>query len=236
MGSKKAEETHAAESHSEKQPTVIEASTEKAKDGKSWANLVARNTFAARGMGLSFVAPVIQNREKIIELQQDEIEKEIEKWKMAVILYVVGDTPSIGAIERFIASQWNFVSRPKVYYHNDGFFVVKFRNVEERNEVLYSGSCTINNKPIITKAWTTDFDFNEEVLKTLPLWVKLPNLPLNCWGMDSLSRIGSGLGIPVYADECTTKVERISYARILVEIDITKPLPTRILVKDLSGR
>ncbi|XP_019246473.1 PREDICTED: uncharacterized protein LOC109226128 [Nicotiana attenuata] len=149
-------------------------------------------------------------------------------------MYVVGDTPSIGAIERFIASQWNFVSKPKVYYHNDGFFVVRFKNEEERNEVLYSGPCTIQNRPVITKAWTTDFDFNEEVLKTLPLWVKLPNLPLNCWGMDSLSRIGSGLGIPMYADECTTKVERISYARILVEMDITKPLPTKIIVKDPS--
>lgn len=148
--------------------------------GKSWANLVAGNTFAARGMRLTYVASMIQNGEKIVELQQAEIEKKTEKWKMAVILYAVGDTPSIGAIERFIASQWNFVAKPKVYYHNDGFFVVKFRSVEESNEVLYSGPCTINSKSVITKVWTPDFDFKEEVLKILPLWVKLPNLPLNC--------------------------------------------------------
>lgn len=72
------------------------------------------------------------------------------------------------------------MSKLKVYYHNDGFFVVKFRSVEEWNEVLYSGPCTINSKSVITRAWTGNFDFNEEVLKTIPLWVKLPNLPLNC--------------------------------------------------------
>ncbi|XP_009774607.1 uncharacterized protein [Nicotiana sylvestris] len=234
--SKKGEGVHAEEIRIEKQPIVIDTSAEKVNEGKSWANLVTGNTFAARGMGLSFVAPVIQNGEKIVELQKEEIEKEAEKWKITVIMYVVGDTPSIGAIERFIASQWNFVLKPKVYYHNDGFFVVRFKNEEEMNEVLYSGSCTIQNRPVITEAWTTDFDFNEEVLKTLSLWIKLPNLPLNCRGMDSLSRIGSGLEIPICADECTTKVERISYARILVEISITKPLPTKITVKDPSGR
>nr|XP_016506612.1 PREDICTED: uncharacterized protein LOC107824383 [Nicotiana tabacum] len=168
-------------------------------------------------MWLTYVAPMIQNGEKIVELQQAEIEKKTEKWKMAVILYAVGDTPSIGAIERFIASQWNFVAKPKVYYHNDGFFVVKFRSVEESNEVLYSGPCTINSKSVITKVWTPDFDFKEE-------------------GMDSVSRIGSGLGNPIYVNECTTKVKRISYARILVEMDITRPLPTKIIVKDLNGQ
>lgn len=54
--------------------------------------------------------------------------------------------------------------------------------------------------------------------------------------MDSLSRIGSGRGNPIYADECKTKVEKISYPIILVEMDITKPLPTRITVKDPSDR
>lgn len=54
--------------------------------------------------------------------------------------------------------------------------------------------------------------------------------------MDSLSRIGSGLGIPLYADECTTKIERISYAGLLVEMDVTKPLPHSIKVIDLTRK
>lgn len=54
--------------------------------------------------------------------------------------------------------------------------------------------------------------------------------------MDSLSRIRSGLGIPLYANECTTKVERISYARILIEMDVTRELPVRIKVLDPNRR
>jgi len=65
----------------------------------------------------------------------------------------------------------------------------------------------------------------------IPLWIQLPNLPLICWGPDSLSRIGSTLGKPLFADECSSKQTRISYARILIEIDITIPLLHKILVE-----
>ncbi|XP_070013814.1 uncharacterized protein [Nicotiana sylvestris] len=84
--------------------------------------------------------------------------------------------------------------------------------------------------------WSADFDFNKEVLQTIPISVKYPNLPLNCWGKRSLSRISSGLGIPLYADACTTQVDRISYARVLVEMDVTKELPRSIKVTDPNGK
>lgn len=75
-------------------------------------------------MSLKFVEPVIKDGEKVIELDKEEIEKENSKWKQALIVYVVGDSPTIGALERFIAAAWNFVTKPKVFYHNDGYFFV----------------------------------------------------------------------------------------------------------------
>lgn len=53
--------------------------------------------------------------------------------------------------------------------------------------------------------------------------------------MDSLSRISS-LGIPLYADDCTIKVDRISFARILVEIDVVREFPKKIKVEDPNSR
>lgn len=46
---------------------------------KTWANLVVGNKFAARGMNLTFIALTIQNGEKILELQQTNIEKGTKK-------------------------------------------------------------------------------------------------------------------------------------------------------------
>lgn len=38
------------------------------------------------------------------------------------------------------------------------------------------------------------------------------------------------------ADEISTQLERISYARVLVEMDITRPLPQTVLVLHPNGR
>lgn len=50
--------------------------------------------------------------------------------------------------------------------------------------------------------------------------------------MNYLSRIGSGLGNPLYADDCTTKIERVSYARMLIEMDATQPFLTSVKVEN----
>ncbi|CAK8544239.1 unnamed protein product [Lathyrus sativus] len=73
------------------------------------------------------------------------------------------------------------------------------------------------------------------MLRTLPIWIKLPNLPLHLWGEKSLSKIGSAIGNPVTTDECTAHKFRISYARLLVEVDVTQALAKEIIINDRNG-
>ncbi|XP_019267285.1 PREDICTED: uncharacterized protein LOC109244618 [Nicotiana attenuata] len=139
-------------------------------------------------------------------------------------------------MDRFVNSMGKYSTRPQIYYHNEDYFIIRFSSIEERDQVLYSGPHTINNRPIIMKAWSEEFNLHDEVLKTIPLWVKLPNLPINWWSMTALSKIGSALGNPICADECTTGAVRISYARLLVEMDITKPLARQVKLQDPKGK
>ncbi|KAI5445140.1 hypothetical protein KIW84_013409 [Lathyrus oleraceus] len=46
----------------------------------------------------------------------------------------------------------------------------------------------------------------------------------------------SAIGAPVVTDECTTNKLIVSYAHILVEVDITQPLVKEIAIKDCEGR
>ncbi|XP_019225431.1 PREDICTED: uncharacterized protein LOC109207009 [Nicotiana attenuata] len=206
------------------QKATKEAEQEKSKvvvgeNQQKWSNLFTGNKMAARGT---------------IIARGDGIGK--YKWQKAIIVYIIGESPSVGAMERFIVVQWNFAAKPKVYYHNEGYFVILFNSMDDKNVVLYSGPYTMGVKPLILKSWTEDFDLYNEVLKTIPLWVSFPNLPLNCWGRLTLSRIASGLGTPLYADECTSNASRISYARVLIEMDISKELPKCIKIQDPSGK
>lgn len=83
-------------------------------------------------------------------------------------MYVVGVDPTIASIERFIARRWSMVKKPKIYYLNEGYFVVRFGSLDNRNKALYVGP-QLMNIPIIIKTWTPEFDFAKEALKTIPL-------------------------------------------------------------------
>ncbi|KAL0424177.1 UNVERIFIED_CONTAM: hypothetical protein Sradi_0952500 [Sesamum radiatum] len=68
------------------------------------------------------------------------------------------------------------------------------------------------------------FEFKEDDISLTPVWATLPSLPLECWHPNALGKIGSRLGTPIAMDSLTMKMERVSYARILVEVDASKKL------------
>ncbi|KAL2938166.1 hypothetical protein RDABS01_021615 [Bienertia sinuspersici] len=59
---------------------------------------------------------------------------------------------------------------------------------------VFQGTVSVKGvalEPTVLKPWTYSFDFHAKVLKVVPIWVRLPNLRLNYWSEDTLSRIGS---------------------------------------------
>ncbi|KAJ6973805.1 hypothetical protein NC653_033972 [Populus alba x Populus x berolinensis] len=70
---------------------------------------------------------------------------------------------------------------------------------------------------------------------TIPVWVKFPNLPLKCWSIKCLSKIASVLGKPVQSDMLTSSMARLSYARVLVEVNLLSDLPYSIEVTLPNG-
>lgn len=184
---------------------------------------------------MKLVAPNVKNGKCVAHIDKVEVGKLCDIWANVVVVYVVGQTPIIGTIIRFITLEWNTVAKPKVFLHEYGYFLVKFESLRNRNEILYSGPFTLNNRPMIVKAWTPSFNFHDEIMRVIPLWVRFPNLPLNCWGPETLSRIGNMVGLPLFADECTTRQMKVSFAKLLIEVDVTKLVPKIVYVEDANG-
>ncbi|KAK6789480.1 hypothetical protein RDI58_013280 [Solanum bulbocastanum] len=136
---------------------------------KPWISLFEGNTMASKGMDLQFIPPVVKDGVKIGKLNEEEVAKEAAMWKNVVILYVIGDSPTIAAVTRFLEGQAEYTRKPKVYYHSEDYFVVKFHSESDRNMVLGLGQHMINYKLVIAKPWTTSFNFKDEVLKVIPL-------------------------------------------------------------------
>lgn len=74
-----------------------------------------------------------------------------------------------------------------------------------------------------------------EPIQTIPVWVMFPKLPVQYWAIENLSRIASCIGIPICTDKLTAQGDRISYARILIDMDVSQPLPESVVIEDPSG-
>ncbi|KAL6565242.1 hypothetical protein OROGR_002193 [Orobanche gracilis] len=59
----------------------------------------------------------------------------------------------------------------------------------------------------------------------------MPGLPANYWSKKSLSKLASVLGKPLQTDGYTLQKNKVIYARILVEIDLSQPLKEVIRIK-----
>ena len=62
-----------------------------------------------------------------------------------------------------------------------------------------------------------------DVPLAVPVWVRLPHLPLHCWNDETLQAIGNSLD--KYIDKAEPKGPLFSCARICVEVDLEKGLP-----------
>ncbi|KAJ6874258.1 hypothetical protein NC651_032927 [Populus alba x Populus x berolinensis] len=119
--------------------------------------------------------------------------------------------------------------------HEFGWLVYIFKNVDDKLVVLANGPYLIYGRPLILKVMPEYFDFGTDEMSCVPIWVKFPNLPLKCWSPRCLSKIASKLGMPIQSDQLTFSMSRISYARVLVELDLLADLKSFIVINLPNG-
>ncbi|KAL9244321.1 hypothetical protein vseg_018108 [Gypsophila vaccaria] len=103
--------------------------------------------------------------------------------------------------------------------------------MEMKDQVLQSGHFLFDNKPLIYKEWTKELDLKKEVVQSVPVWVKLQQLPLKFWGK-SLPKISGLLGKYVKCDMATEQRTRLGFARVMLELKVDQNCPEEIRFKD----
>lgn len=104
-----------------------------------WVSLFSNNQAASNGMKLSYIPPEIVEGNVTVKLDKKETERETDKWKNSLVIYILGETPGYNQMQRYIAQNWNKVAKPDLYYHEDGYYIARFANEKSLHEILYDG-------------------------------------------------------------------------------------------------
>lgn len=79
--------------------------------------------------------------------------------------------------------------------------------------------------------WFPGFDPATVVITRTPVWIRLPNLPTHLWHTVVYRAIGNTLGSFIRGDFWRETKGLYTYARICVELDLSKGLPDQIILK-----
>jgi hypothetical protein len=115
-----------------------------------------------------------------------------------------------------------------------GFFLVKFENRDDFEDVLRNGPWFIGEHFLSIRPWVPDFRASDASVSSVAVWVRLPELPVEYYHKDSLMHIGSGIGPVLRVDFNTASGTRGRFARLCIQLDLDKPLIRTVRVGKLK--
>lgn len=158
----------------------------------------------------------------------DDLDHSCDEWKLCAIGYVSRKFPGYRALTSIIENVWH--CKATLSMHESGWLVYKFQTEEDKCSLLCGGPYLVYGRPLILRSMSEYFDFSTSEMTQVPVWIKFPNLPLKCWTTRCLSKLSSVLGKPIQSDKLTATKEIVSYARVLVEVDLLAHLRSFINV------
>jgi hypothetical protein len=152
--------------------------------------------------------------------------------------YLVGfflDTPlPYATVLYYLKRVWKL--KGSISVKSDGFlFLFKFTNEEDRIRISEADPVVMRNKLFIVKPWDANIGNNCSSIKTVPVWIKLSNIPLFAWSTLGINWLASRVGKLLCLDISTEKFERISFAKCLVEVNPNQELPDSFTVQLQNG-
>lgn len=105
-----------------------------------------------------------------------------------------------------------------VFLLDNGLGLFKFENPQTRTWVLEGGPWFIAQCPLLLKKWAPDISLERFSLSKIPLWINLRSTPMELFTNEGFNHIASAVGIPLFMDKATELRDRLSFAKVCVEI------------------
>ena len=192
-----------------------------AEGGTPVLEVLIEDLFVSNRLRVEF--PNGEDGEPSITIENEVLEAMNGLWKKCMIVRVLGRNVAISSLNRKLRELWNPKGTMYVMDLPRQFFMVRFEKEEEYLAALAGGRWRAFGSYLMVRAWSPEF-------VATPVWIRLTNIPVNFYHRSILMGIAKGLGKPIRVDPTTLNFERARFARICVEVNLTKPLKGTVLI------
>nr|GME00182.1 hypothetical protein JCGZ_08271 [Ipomoea batatas] len=169
---------------------------------------------------LNFCPPV--NGEAVLERHEIQIVQ--KPWAFGLLGCFAGRFPGIEGINALLDNckdKWKV--KCKMNPQPNGYVLFRFQSESDRCTILSNGPYFLYGKRVFLDSLPEGFRLDKSDFCMVPTWIRLVDLPVECWHPAAYSKISSCIGNPICMDSMTQVGWKKDYARMLVEIDTSIP-------------
>ncbi|KAK2387120.1 zinc ion binding / nucleic acid binding protein [Trifolium repens] len=167
----------------------------------------------------------------IFVLSKSEEKRIHRPWKRGVIVKLLGRRIGYKALETRLKQMWVKKGIINIIDLGNDYYLVTFSHEFDHETALLNGPWFIYDHYLTVKEWSPDFHPQSDTIKNVAVWVRISGLPIEYYDAKVLKTIGNKIGSTVKVDKNTLMQERGKYARICVEVDLTKSLLAMFMIK-----
>ncbi|XP_039145598.1 uncharacterized protein LOC120282820 [Dioscorea cayenensis subsp. rotundata] len=171
-----------------------------------------------------------------VKLDADSLSRAHQKFQHALYGKFFGKPSPFDQVRKYLMAKWAMVRDLQISDLPNGFLLIRCAVFEDMQKLLTEGPWTLNGLTLQLAPWRPFFELTFVKLSTAAVWVQLHNLPVELWDGESLDNITSHLGNLLKVDEFTLKLTRSKFARVCIEIDLSKPICRGFWVGDDTHR
>lgn len=157
-----------------------------------------------------------------MDITPDIVAEQNPIWKECIVGHYVGRKVPFKLTEEAVKKTWGD-QVTEVKLHENGFYFFRVPDEVHRRKILDLGPISIFSSTMLLQHWHPKLKLKKGAMNSLPVWVRLREVPFSLWSSAGIGRIASAIGKPLYVDNQTENMTRISYARVCVEIKAAEP-------------
>ncbi|KAI9102299.1 hypothetical protein K1719_023501 [Acacia pycnantha] len=156
----------------------------------------------------------------------DEKEKERlnRPFRHTLVVKLMGRQPSYGFMMKKLKQIWERKGKIDIFDLENDFYLVNFQNHEDYMGALIGGPWVILDAYLSISRWKPEFNPRIEKIESIVAWVRLPELPAPLFDKKFILNLGNDVGKAIRLDIHTAHRSRGKFARMCVELDLTKSL------------
>ncbi|XP_010541758.1 PREDICTED: uncharacterized protein LOC104815137 [Tarenaya hassleriana] len=167
----------------------------------------------------------------MVQFIPEMLQASSKEWDDFIIGQFYGRSPTMNKIIGVVNAIWaRGGARIRVHNMGKGTFLFKIPNARLKSSILMRNFWYIGDCPMFISAWNPNHRPEKPALHSVPTWVTLTNVSEKLFDSDSLSRIATCVGEPLYLHPLTEAKEVFNFAKIYVEVSLAKPPPKSIAI------